>query len=208
MKDLIYVVGDITFGDLDEGRASPIDVHEAQVTKWLLEPASYLAKMKPTIGVRYEHGMSLFALELMFFEPHGQYITGEDSQGKAGKIFLEGFNRFLEWLKATDRVAENIDLNASQFLDWSRNGLFHSGQVKDGLLVDIRNLENGPFNKNPAFDGWLVDPWELLKDIREYFLEYINVLRKPVTPEHRQLFANFQKTFDRLIVPPDQSAKK
>lgn len=203
MKGLVYIVGDITFADLEAERASPVDVHEAQVTKWLLQPAQHLASMPPSIGSRYEHGMSLFALELMFFEPHGQYLTGEDSNGRAGEIFSRAFERFRGWLISQRRVQEDFGTTqAHQVRDWARNGLFHSGHIKDGLLVDIRNQGKGPFYRNPVWDGWLVDPWQLLQDIQKYFAEYINVLRNPCSREQQLLLENFLRTFQRLVVAP------
>jgi hypothetical protein len=204
MKRIVYITGNITFADLDEGRVSDIDVLSAQAKNWLFRPAEHLADMIPTIGERYEHGMSLFALELMFFEPHGQYLSGSDSQGKSGEIFLLAFERFRAWLVSRNRVEADFDEEqAKKVRDWARNGLFHSGQIKDGLLVDIRQMSMGPFYKNPVWEGWLVDPWQLLQDMNGYFDDYIDTLRKPSTPEDQQLIANFKKTFQRLFTAPD-----
>lgn len=203
MKGLVYITGGITFADLDAGRVSPVDVLEAQVRNWLLEPARHLASMKPTIGQRYEHGMSLFALELMFFEPHGQYLTGENSDGQSGRIFLYAFERFRDWLLLRRRISREFGSEqAKQVRDWARNGLFHSGQIKDGLLVDIRNTGSGPFFRNPVWNGWLVDPWQLLDDVDAYFGQYITTLKKPSGLEDEQLVRNFETTFRRLVVAP------
>jgi hypothetical protein len=204
MKDLVYITGNVTFAHLEEGRVSDIDVLDAQVKNWLLRPAAHLAAMTPKIGERYEHGMSLFALELMFFEPHGQYLGGTDSQGQSGKMFLLAFERFRAWLVSQKRVETDFgEAQAKNVRDWARNGLFHSGQIKDGLLVDIRHMSKGPFYKNPVRKGWLVDPWQLLQDMNKYFDDYIRTLRNPSTAEDHQLIVNFKKTFRRLITAPD-----
>jgi len=204
MKRLVYITGDITFADLEAERVSKIDVLEAQVKNWLFMPAEHLAAITPTIGKKYEHGMSLFALELMFFEPHGQYLTGKDSQRQSGKLFLHAFDKFRTWLASRNRVdAEFGEEQAKNVHDWARNGLFHSGQIKDGLLVDIRRMSKGPFSKNPKWEGWLVNPWQLLRDIEDYFEDYIYTLRNPSTSEDQQLVENFQQTFRRLITAPD-----
>ncbi len=204
MKSLVYITGSITFADLEAGRVSDIDVLDAQVKNWLFRPAAHLAAMTPTIGERYEHGMSLFALELMFFEPHGQYLGGNDSQGQSGKMFLLALERFRAWLVSQKRVdADFGEEQAKNVRDWARNGLFHSGQIKDGLLVDIRHMSKGPFYRNPVWKGWLVDPWQLLRDMNEYFDDYIRTLRNPSTAEDQQLIENFKKTFRRLITAPD-----
>jgi hypothetical protein len=204
MKSLVYITGSITFADLEAGRVSNIDVLDAQVKNWLFKPAAHLAAMTPTHSERYEHGMSLFALELMFFEPHGQYLDGNDSQGQSGKMFLLAFERFRTWLLARKRVDAAFGENqAKNVCDWARNGLFHSGQIKDGLLVDIRHMSKGPFYKNPVWEGWLVDPWQLLQDMNEYFDDYIRTLRDPSTAGDKKLIENFETTFRRLITAPD-----
>ena len=204
MKSLVYITGSITFADLEAGRVSDIDVLDAQVKNWLLRPAAHLAAMTPTIGEQYEHGMSLFALELMFFEPHGQYLGGNDSQGQSGKMFLLAFERFRTWLVSRKQVEADFgEEQAKNVRDWARNGLFHYGQIKDGLLVDIRHMSKGPFYKNPVWEGWLVDPWQLLGEMNEYFDDYIRTLRNPSTAEDQQLIGNFKKTFRRLITAPD-----
>jgi hypothetical protein len=203
MKGLVYITGNITFADLDAARVSHVDVHEAQVRNWLLKPARHLAAMAPTIGRQYEHGMALFALELMFFEPHGQYLTGENSDRQSGRIFLHAFERFRRWLLSRDRIGSDFTPEqATKVRDWARNGLFHSGQIKDGLLVDIRNIGRRPFFKNPLWDGWLVDPWQLLNDVEEYFGQYITILKTPSDPEHQEISKHFERTFQRLLVAP------
>jgi hypothetical protein len=114
MKSLVYITGSITFADLEAGRVSDIDVLDAQVKNWLLRPAAHLAAMTPTIGEQYEHGMSLFALELMFFEPHGQYLGGNDSQGQSGKMFLLAFERFRAWLGLCHESGLRLTLERSR----------------------------------------------------------------------------------------------
>ncbi|HEY4211612.1 MAG TPA: hypothetical protein VGM84_09045 [Steroidobacteraceae bacterium] len=203
VKHLVYITGRITFGNLDSGRVDPVDVLQEQVRNWLLGPAGRLASMKPSISGQYEHGMSLFALELMFFEPHGQYLSGEDSKRRAGEMFQVGFERFRNWLEANKRVRKEFGPDEGRKVrDWARNGLFHNGQIKDGLLVDIRHVEKYPFYRNPAWNGWLVDPWVLLKDLEQYFESYIDILRSATHPEHGTLKRAFEKTFRRLVVAP------
>lgn len=204
MKNLVFITGAITFADLDAGRVSNIEVLKQQVHNWLLAPAKHLAAMEPVIGRQYEHGMSLFALELMFFEPHGQYLSGTDSTGKAGQAFSIGFDRFRSWLQDNNRIGKEFGADeAKKVRNWARNGLFHSGQLKDGLLVDMRRSEKYAFYKNPAWEGWLVDPWNLLNDIEQYFVSYIHALTSASHPEHCSLKSAFEKTFQRLVVAPN-----
>jgi hypothetical protein len=203
MKHLVYITGNLTFADLETGRVSKVEVLRQLLRNWLFAPAKYLAEMEPVIGHRYEHGMSLFALELMFFEPHGQFLTGADSRGKAGEAFLIGFERFRVWLTLNNRIGKDFGVaEGRRVRDWARNGLFHSGHIKDGLLVDIRRSESQPFLKNPLWEGWLVDPWQLLPDLENYFESYILALESESDPEHSVLYASFEKTFDRMVVAP------
>jgi hypothetical protein len=203
MKHLVYITGNLTFADLEAGRVSKVEVLRQLIRNWLFMPAKHLAEMDPVIGDRYEHGMSLFALELMFFEPHGQFLTGADSKGKAGETFLIGFERFRVWLTSNNRIGQDFGMAESRKVrDWARNGLFHSGYIKDGLLVDIRRSESRPFFKNPMWEGWLVDPWQLLPDLESYCEAFVRELESESDPEHSALYASFEKTFDRMVVAP------
>ena len=67
MKHLVYITGNLTFADLEAGRVSKVEVLRQLIRNWLFMPAKHLPEMEPVVGERYEHGMSLFALELMFF---------------------------------------------------------------------------------------------------------------------------------------------
>lgn len=157
--------------------------------------------MKQDHGCGYEHGMSFFALELMFFEPHGQYLSGDDSNRRAGEMFSLGFERFRNWLEVNNRLGKEFGADeARKVRDWARNGLFHSGQIKDGLLVDMRGSEQFAFYKNPLWEGWLVDPWILLGDIESYFASYVNELT--LASDSDDLKCLFKKTFKRLVVAP------
>jgi hypothetical protein len=203
MKHLVYITGNLTFADLEAGRISKVEVMRHLIRNWLFMPAKHLAEMEPVMGHRYEHGMSLFALELLFFEPHGQFLTGADSQGKAGETFLLGFERFRVWLIGNNRIGQDFGgAEARKVRDWARNGLFHSGHIKDGLLVDIRRSESRSFFKNPIWEGWLVDPWELLKDIESYFESYVRELESESARKDSVFYASFEKTFDRMVVAP------
>ncbi len=203
LKNLVYIVAATTFADLEAGRVSKVEIHKQQVRNWLLRPARHLASMEPTVAKNYEHGMALFALELMFFEPHGQYISGENSSGSASATFMIGFKRFCDWLMKREHKAQHFtEENIREIRDQSRNGLFHSGQIKDGLLVDIRRTSKEAFYKNPCWDGWLVDPWNLLSRMEEYFAEYIAILIDENHREYGKLYLPFAKTFDRLVIAP------
>lgn len=199
MKNLIYITENISFGDLETGKISPVQVYKKQVKNWLFKPAKCLSDMNDNRFNYYENGISLFILLLTFFESHRQYITGQDSNRNSGRIFATGFDRFKKYIILTGKVDTNFrDFNSSKLYDWARNGLFHNGYIKNGLLVDMRRNKKLVFYNNPLWDGWLVDPWNLLDALETYFEEYTNILENPSHIEYSTLKSNFDKTFERF----------
>ena len=65
-----------------------------QINNWLFRPLEQLALDKK---VSFENGYSIFGLELLFFEPHGKYLSG-NSIRTSGECFRYGFNKFLMFL--------------------------------------------------------------------------------------------------------------
>lgn len=198
-KKLIFITEDITMGDLETGRISSVQVYKKQMTNWLFRPARHLAEMKGDKFNNYENGIALFVLLLTFFESHGQYISGIDSNGKSRQIFRSGFQRFANYITIKNKVDSCFaEFDSSKLYDWARNGLFHNGYIKNGLLVDITKRKKLVFYKDIRFDGWLVDPWIMLDEMESYFTEYMNILEDLSNVEYADLKNNFDKTFERF----------
>lgn len=87
MDNLIRVTRNITFEDLRSGRKSVIDVYEEQINVWLFKPIKQLALDKKS----FENGYAMLALELLFFEPYGKYLSG-NTITKSGDCFRFGFD--------------------------------------------------------------------------------------------------------------------
>lgn len=107
-KDLIRITKDLSFREMETKK--PEEVYKIQVTDWIIEPSKYLASLK---AKDTNHGMALLAIQLMFFEPHGQFLSGKNSDKQAKKIFSLAFNRFIDFMKNRDtiEIVENVDIS-------------------------------------------------------------------------------------------------
>jgi|ERR1035437_1753991 hypothetical protein len=201
-KSLILITENFSFKNLSEKTVSPINLYKEQMKKWLFLPIKYLADMhKNHKEIRFSHGYSVFALELLFFEPHGQYLEGKLS-GESRTTFYKGFNRFIGFLlknKYLDLETKN-KIDSMKFYNITRCGIFHSLTIKSKVLLDSRkNISDKVFANSIIDNGLLVYPWNFVIALEKYFNEYIKELEKPET---NVLKENFQKTFDLLFPMP------
>lgn len=198
MDSLIYITRNITFEDLKSGKKRPLDVYEEQIKAWLIKPIEILAKGKTN---NIENGYAMFALELLFFEPHGKYLSGNKINGSK-KCFDTGFNLFLDFLRKEDLVDDGTLTNIQKinFYKVSRCGIFHDMTIKSGLLIDSLNLEKSKvFYKIPDhynIDRVLVNPWNFLHAFERYFFSYIERVRSDSSSE---LAKNFYLTFNQIF---------
>lgn len=192
---MIRITRHLTFDQVRTGAVSPIETYEIQARDWIIGPARMLATQKPR---NTDHGMAILALELMFFEPHGQFLDGTLVGSK--KRFCSAFDRFLDHLKARDKLLlETDDLSSESVYKWARCGLFHSSLLATQLLVDAVGYSRRPLAKNSVLEGWLVDPWLLLDCLEGYLADYVvEVKRDP----NSLLANNFSKTFTTLFAEP------
>jgi hypothetical protein len=63
-----------------------------------------LAKDKESL---FENGYAMFGLELLFFEPHGKYLSGNTITAN-GKCFRFGFDPFLKFWRQTHLLTKPL----------------------------------------------------------------------------------------------------
>jgi hypothetical protein len=194
---LVRITRHLSFDDLRQGKVEPIDAYQLQVRDWILKPAKHLADLR---SEDTDHGMALLALELMFFEPHGQYLTGRDSERRSRATFCEAFATFIDFSINQGLASPDIrELELSGFYRWARCGLFHSTRLANELLVDAVNFSNFCLSKNNMLGGWLVNPWLMLGALEKYVESYVELVR---SEPYGELAKNFNNTFDRLLREP------
>jgi len=196
MDSLIRITKSITFEDLRSGRKSPIDVYEEQINSWLFRPLEQLALDKK---VSFENGYSIFGLELLFFEPHGKYLSG-NSIRTSGECFRFGFNKFLMFLQQNLLIDKETlqKIKSINFYKISRCGIFHDMTIKSGLLIDSIYMEKTKvFYESPIKNGILVNPWNFLEALKIYFNNYIKELR---LDSKNNNYIMFELTFKSLFV--------
>lgn len=195
MDKLIRITRNITFDDLKTGRKSPIDVYTQQMENWIFRPLEQLALDKI---ITFENGYAMFAIELLFFEPHGKYLSGNKISGSS-KSFTHGFQFFLNYLQENNFVDLNTlnKIQTSQFYNISRCGIFHDMTIKSGLLIDsIHSEKSKVFYYNNSVDKILVSPWNFFDALKKYFKTYVQNLKS--NPQCDD-YANFEKTFKTLF---------
>ena len=195
MDNLIRITKTITFADLKSGRKSPIDVYEEQMNSWLFRPIEQLASEKIN---SFENGYSMLGLELLFFEPHGKYLSGNTIKSSSA-CFQFGLEPFLIFLLQNEFIENDvlIKLKATNFYKISRCGIFHDMTIKSGLLIDSIHMEKKKvFYNSPIKNGVLVSPWVFISALKKYFEEYLNELRND---NNSLYYKNFIVTFNSLF---------
>ncbi|WP_306568068.1 hypothetical protein [Flavobacterium lindanitolerans] len=195
MDKLIRITKNITFNDLRTGRKSPIDVYAEQIDSWLFRPLRQLSEDKQTT---FENGYAMFGIELLFFEPHGKYLSGNTITA-SGKCFRFGFDPFLKFLKQNSLIDKKTlgKIRSKNFYEISRCGIFHDMTIKSGLLIDSIHMGGAKvFYESPINNGILVSPWNFLDAQKKYFDSYIQELRKDTTTDK---YKKFETTFKTLF---------
>jgi len=190
--NIVRITKDISFDDLQSGKVDSFEVYLSIVNKWILDPAEKIANSYPDST---DFGMSLLALELMFFEPQGQFLTGKTSNRASKKTFCKAFDHFRDFLFEKQLIQNEVySLPSESIYKWARCGLFHSGRLANELLVDAIDYTTYCLEKNHILNGWLIDPWKLLPVIKLYSEDYISKLKKR---DNKELLDNFNSTFNR-----------
>jgi hypothetical protein len=181
----------ITMQDIIDEKISRIEVYKRQMDEWYFNPIKSIIK-------NYESnssGISIFLLEIVFFESHGQFLLGESSQNKSNKTFKKSFECLIKYLVDRKKL-DSTKILSDNVYDKIRNGLFHNAYIKDGFLIDSLKSQDKSFYKNCSYDGWLVNPWILHDDIKDYFSNYIKIIENDNSSDGIKLKENFNKMFD------------
>lgn len=193
---LIRITKDITFEDLKSGKISSIDVYKQQISSWLFNSLEQLSLDKKS---NFENGYSMLALELLFFEPHGKYLSGNTIIGSR-KCFDLGFNNFLNYLENHFLIDQDVlnNIQAKNLYGISRCGIFHDMTIKSGLLIDSIHIKKEKvFYSNPVnTTDVLVSPWNFYIALKKYFNVYIEELKNDKSSVQ---YINFEKTFKSLF---------
>jgi hypothetical protein len=196
-ENMIRITRRITLDDLRSGRISPVETYRTQVLDWIIVPSKRLASLYPE---ETNHGMALFALELMFFEPHGKMLPKPFAGNGSKVMFCHGFNRFRGFLRQRNAIGQDTDvLDTQSIYKWARCGLFHSSLLASELLVDATRFANRCLAKNSILGGWLVDPWLLLAELEAYLDAYIADL---TSGNDRDLRGAFDASFAAMVRVP------
>jgi len=200
--DQIRVTRSITYGQILRGEVTHPDVLNAQVGEWLLRPAKHLAGIRDIDIADTDHGIALLSLIMLFFEPHGQYLTGKDSKSASEKTFSTAFQRLLQWLHQRNRLDQSaLSVEPSKFYRLARCGLLHSAQLKGEFLIDAIYSCDKAIMQNRVFgSGWLVNPWILLVDLEDYFADYLQLISDSSSPDYSSLNPPFETSFKRLVL--------
>lgn len=197
--ELILITENISFKHLKDKSISPVNVYQEQMQKWLFLPVKYLADMHDhQTEIRFSHGYSVFALELLFFEPHGKYLTG-NTKMTASKTFKTGFDPFLDFL-LKNKYVETATFNkikGMNFYDITRCGIYHSLTIKSKILIDSRkNITDKVFANSTADNGLFVYPWNFIIALEKYFEDYLIQVESNIQCD---LNKNFHKTFNDIF---------
>jgi len=195
MNRYVRLTKEIAIEDILSQKVSYIDAHKSQITEWILNPCRELDSEN---NRNTDFGMAIWVLLLSFFESHGQYLTGEDSNRKSKKIFKVGFDAFKKYLiqkKLVDQKVKNLDND--KLYKFARSGLFHSTVMYEDFLLDCIDFSKNSISKNPIHGGWLINPWLLTEDLSTYVDFYVEQVKND-----QQIKNNFESTFKRLVVEP------
>jgi hypothetical protein len=200
--DQIRVTRNITYGQILPGDVTHPQVLNAQATEWLIRPAKHLATLRDTNRADTDHGIALLSLIMLFFEPHGQYLSGQDSVSKSNEKFSTAFKRFLQWLHHRNRLDQPASsIKPSEFYKLAKCGLLHSAQLKGEFLVDaINSCDKAIMPNTQLGSGWLVNPWILLVDLEACFADYLQGISNESSPDYPSLYPPFEATFQRLVL--------
>lgn len=180
MSQIYRITKNLSFEDAK--KLSPKEVIKIQFRDWVFTPSELLIKTGNTDDL-----MGALIILLTFFEVHGQYLNGEDSNGKSGEFFRHAFDEYSNF--------SNIDSNlSSKFWKFARCGLFHSLTMKGAIMIDsVGYCGNKILKKWSDSNGEkiIVNVERLFGSVISYHEEYLN--RLDLNDE------NFNKTYNRII---------
>jgi hypothetical protein len=195
MSKDIYVSPKYTLEDLTSRKVDQITVFEDKVIGWTLNHADVLASL--TNPNARHAGFAILMLCTAYFESIEAFLQGTSSKNQSGAFFRKGFLRVFPNLGVgrTPPLSPNDrDTLVNAIYDEIRNGLYHQMNVKSrvaitqsGKTIDfILDAKNNP-------TAIVLDPWEILKEIKRDFAAVIAKLRDTSQTKLRN---DFTKYFD------------
>jgi hypothetical protein len=169
----------ITNQDYASQKVSALDVFEGRIKGWTLAFAKIFAE--------HEHsGLSILLLTASVIEPMGGALTGG---GKAGAKFRSGFVKIFPDIPGgkSAKVAELV-------CDLLRDGLFHEGFIKAGLI-----LERGDVPVRINGSAVVIDPVRFLAAVDTAFTKLCEEIRSD---------AQMQKTFMTFWNKKDENHRR
>ena len=170
------------FPDFPNGMTleNKIDVFEDRIYGWQIGVA------KKIIRHDISHaGLALLQIVVCYFEMLGIYVAGYIGDRRSPANFKKGF-------KATfPEIGDEEEEFVNTFYDSIRNGLYHVGLPKAGVILHCGN--HGSVGFLPGTRNLVVCPDALVDDIDIKFRQYVTDLRNP---EKTELRRHFESRFD------------
>jgi hypothetical protein len=162
----------MTTEDYTSGRVSPLDVFEGRIKGWTLAFAGELAKQK-------DSGIAILLLTSSVFEPMGGALI---RRGNSEAKFCAGF------LRAFPDVPGGKTSDVAKIVcHLLRDGLFHEGFIKAGLL-----LEHGELPIQQRENMVVIDPVLFLESVDAAFTRLCGEIRSDAANgELRQTFNSY-----------------
>jgi hypothetical protein len=193
MMSDIWVSPKYTIDDLTSGRVDQITVFEDKVIGWTLDHADVL--VSSTNPNARHAGFAILMLCTAYFESIEAFMTGTSSAGKASAFFRKGFLRVFPNIGAGRTLPLSVtdrDVLVTAICDEIRNGLYHQMNVKSRVAI----TQNGVavdflLDANRVPTAIVLDPWEILKTIKQDFTDVIAQLRDASQTALRTSFTNY-----------------
>lgn len=193
--DLYFVVEGLSLTDVLNAKAldQKIEIYKKLIRFWFLTPASKLTSS----GDRSDK-MAAFALQLAFFEPHGNCIS---TKGGNGEKFKRGLEHFLNYLSNENQINLNkaeIDVVKNEMWDNARCGIFHALTPR-GVSVDYFDMFKNIFN---IFGGKvIINTTQLSLCLQKYIdIYFFNMSSEEQT--------NFLRHYNEIVLAPIQKLKR
>jgi hypothetical protein len=139
------------------------------------------------VGSLSESGFFILSGIASYFETINQFLKGASSEGKSKQFFREGFKAVYASSPLTPEEINGI-------YEWLRCGLYHSTMPKRDTYLD-RNCSVGIRRDCGKL---IINPAQLVREIRKHFEDYIAELRKPTNKTLRE-------NFDKMAVPLERN---
>jgi hypothetical protein len=190
MSGDIWVSPKYTLDDLNAGKVDLVTVFENKVTGWTLDHADLLASKANPNG--RHAGFAILMLCTAYFESIEAFTQGKSSKGHSGEFFRLGFLRVFPNIGSGRLSTTERDDLVNSIYDEIRNGLYHQMNVKSRVAI-TRSGTAIDFLLDAAKKPQVIvlDPWEILEEIKRHFADVMKSLRDPVQTKLRTDFTTY-----------------